>query len=392
MKNNSDFYHNNKIIYKKNKKRMMFFLIVGTTLIWIILLLLKVFLWGLDFYDLLDDITANILGILPPLIIFNFAYEKLTQDISAIEMSEQITETLMSDPDTIALFTKEQRRGFINSTITSLVDQRACAMVQGCLEPYINADSPFNIRTYFDYNIQLLHDIPQNSIFNPDDYFFLSETLQYNICYLNSKSDEDLPNDFYAGLFFDVENLDYALRTGKEKSCCDEKIPFIFRENLKIKQEDLEKILNLSREELINFVKTFIKLKIKIDNEPAEITNVVANGTCIKILFHSGHSAKKDGHSVRILFHIVQLWGSEFQVALSDPTYSPKIQLSYQPDKMDVDMYSFFSDSIETSVGNAFEKDHGMYNVIVTNKWIYPMSGMVFTIKKKPEVCHPASF
>lgn len=379
MKNNSDFYHNNKIIYKKNKKRMMFFLIVGTTLIWIILLLLKVFLWGLDFYDLLDDITANILGILPPLIIFNFAYEKLTQDISAIEMSEQITETLMSDPDTIALFTKEQRRGFINSTITSLVDQRACAMVQGCLEPYINADSPFNIRTYFDYNIQLLHDIPQNSIFNPDDYFFLSETLQYNICYLNSKSDEDLPNDFYAGLFFDVENLDYALRTGKEKSCCDEKIPFIFRENLKIKQEDLEKILNLSREELINFVKTFIKLKIKIDNEPAEITNVVANGTCIKILFHSGHSAKKDGHSVRILFHIVQLWDSEFQVALSDPTYSPKIQLSYQPDKMDVDMYSFFSDSIETSVGNAFEKDHGMYNVIVTNKWIYPMSGMVFT-------------
>ena len=379
MKNNSDFYHNNKIIYKKNKKRMMFFLIVGTTLIWIILLLLKVFLWGLDFYDLLDDITANILGILPPLIIFNFAYEKLTQDISAIEMSEQITETLMSDPDTIALFTKEQRRGFINSTITSLVDQRACAMVQGCLEPYINADSPFNIRTYFDYNIQLLHDIPQNSIFNPDDYFFLSETLQYNICYLNSKSDEDLPNDFYAGLFFDVENLDYALRTGKEKSCCDEKIPFIFRENLKIKQEDLEKILNLSREELINFVKTFIKLKIKIDNEPAEITNVVANGTCIKILFHSGHSAKKDGHSVRILFHIVQLWDSEFQVALSDPTYSPKIQLSYQPDKMDVDMYSFFSDTIETSVGNAFEKDHGMYNVIVTNKWIYPMSGMVFT-------------
>jgi len=243
MKNNSDFYHNNKIIYKKNNKRMMFFLIVGTTLIWIILLLLKVFLWGLDFYDLLDDITANILGILPPLIIFNFAYEKLTQDISAIEMSEQITETLMSDPDTIALFTKEQRRGFINSTITSLVDQRACAMVQGCLEPYINADSPFNIRTYFDYNIQLLHDIPQNSIFNPDDYFFLSETLQYNICYLNSKSDADLPNDFYAGLFFDVENLDNALRTGKEKSCCDEKIPFIFRENLKIKQEILKKSL-----------------------------------------------------------------------------------------------------------------------------------------------------
>jgi len=382
MKNKSEFYHNNKLIYKKSKKRMMAFLIIGTTLIWIILLLLKIFIWGLNFSDLLDDITANILGILPPLLIFNFAYEKLTQDISAIEMSEQITETLMSDPETIALFTKEQRQGFINSTIASLVDQRACAMVQGCLEPYLNTDNSFNIRTYFDYNIQLLHDIPQNNIFNPADYFFLSETLQYNICYINSKTDEDLPNEFYAGFFFDIENLDYALRTGKGKSCCDDHIPFIFREQLKIKREDLDKIINLPENELNDFIKSFVKLKIKIDNEPAEIRKIIVDQTCIKVLFYSNHMAKKNGHSVRILFHMAQLWNSEFQVALSVPTYSPKIQLSYQPDKMAVEMYSFFSDSIESSVGNAFEKDHGMYNVIVNNKWIYPMSGMVFTIKK----------
>ena len=191
MKNKSEFHHNNKLKYKKNKKRMMGILIIGTILVWIILLLLKVFVWGLSFNDLLDDITANILGILPPLLIFNFAYEKLTQDISAIEMSKQITETLMSDPETIALFTKEQRQGFINSTISSLVDKRACAMVQGALDPYLTAEATYNIRSYFDYNIQLLHDIPKNDIFIPEDYFYLAETLQYNIYYLNDESVED---------------------------------------------------------------------------------------------------------------------------------------------------------------------------------------------------------
>lgn len=382
MKNKTEFHHNNKIMYKKNKKRMMNVLIVGTILIWIILLLLKIFIWEFSFNDLLDDITANILGILPPLLIFNFAYEKLTQDISAIEMSEQITETLMSDPETIALFTEEQRRGFINSTISSLVDKRASDMVQGTLDPYLSAEASYNIRSSFDYNIQLLYDIPKNDIFNPEDYFYLAETLQYSIYYLNDSSTEDLPSDFYAGFFFENENLDYALRTGKEKSGCDEKIPFIFRENLKIKEEDLDKIISLSPQELNSFFNTFIKLKIKIDNESAEILKVTADQTGIKVLFHSNHIIKKEGHSVRILFHMPQLWNSEFQVALSDPTYSPKIQLSYQPDKMKVEMYSFFSESIESSVGNALEKDHGMYNVIVTNKWIYPMSGMVFAIKK----------
>ena len=139
MKGKSEFHRDGKVMYKKNKKRMMGILILATILVWIILLLLKIFVWELSLSDLLDDITANILGILPPLLIFNFAYEKLTQDISAIEMSEQITETLMSDPDTIALFTEEQRRGFINSTIASLVDKGACEMVQGALDPYLAA-------------------------------------------------------------------------------------------------------------------------------------------------------------------------------------------------------------------------------------------------------------
>ena len=152
MKDKSAFHHNDKLMYKKNKKRMMTILIFVTILIWIILLLLKIFIWEFSFSDLLDDITANILGILPPLLIFNFAYEKLTQDISAIEMSEQITETLMSDPDTIALFTEEQRRGFINSTVASLVDKRATAMVQGALDPYLSAEPTYNLRTSFDYS------------------------------------------------------------------------------------------------------------------------------------------------------------------------------------------------------------------------------------------------
>jgi hypothetical protein len=382
-KNHLEFHLNEKVIFKNSKKRVMYVLIGVTVLIWILLLIIKIFVWGLSFSDLLNDITANILGILPPLLIFNFAYEKLTQDLSAIEMSEQITETLMSNPQTIALFTEQQRKGFINSTIASIVDKRACEMVQGLLAPYLLPHPTYNIRSAFDYNIQLLFDIPSNKIFNKEDYFYIGETLQYTIHYLNDETFTGLPNDFYAGFFYDNEHLDHVLRNGKVKEECDtNKFPYIFRESLKIKKEDLDKICSLPDQELLEFFSTFIKLKIKIDNIPAEIINIKADHTGIKILFHSKHEFNKDSHSVRVVFHMAQLWDSEFQVALSDPTYSPKVQLSYQPDRMSVEMYSFFSDSIESSVGNALEKDNGMYSVVVEDKWIYPMSGMVFSIKR----------
>ena len=82
-----------------------------TLVAWVVFLAVKLLILknrgeNFDFGIVLDGIIDNLLGILPPIIIFNFAYEYLTQDYISDEMSEQITRTLMSDPRAIARFDK----------------------------------------------------------------------------------------------------------------------------------------------------------------------------------------------------------------------------------------------------------------------------------------------
>ena len=89
-----------------------------------------------------------------------------------------------------------------------------------------------------------------------------------------------------------------------------------------------------------------------------------------------------DEYSVRVIFSMPRRWGSVIEVALVDPTFAPKITLSYPSDKMDIDMYSFLSKSDKTSLSEAHELLNGIYDISLS-EWVHPVSGIIFTVDKK---------
>ena len=121
MKEQSEIRQKAHELVKKVKNQNFMWLYLATIFVWVILFLIKLFLWGMDIQGLVSSVLDNMLGLLPPMFIFDFVYEKLTREASSMETSEKIAETLMGDPETLALFSEEQRRTFINSAISSSV-------------------------------------------------------------------------------------------------------------------------------------------------------------------------------------------------------------------------------------------------------------------------------
>lgn len=94
--------------------------------------------------EVLESIIINLSGLLPTILLFNVFYEKISRDSYSIEVSNKITETLMSTPETLEFFTEVQRQNFINSTISSIVkDDDVTEMVCDNLKNYLMRDEPY---------------------------------------------------------------------------------------------------------------------------------------------------------------------------------------------------------------------------------------------------------
>lgn len=384
MNEKSEFRRKADELAKKMKNQNFMWLYLATIFVWVILFLIKLFLWGMDIQGLISSVLDNMLGLLPPMFIFDFVYEKLTRDASTMETSEKITETMMGKPETLALFTEEQRRTFINSAISSIApDETTADMIQQCLSAYLTTEPCYKIRPQFHYDIRLqCNSIPENSIFSNADYFYVEEVLSYQIKYPKHNSEKFFPDGFWVGFFAKSDKLDSALR---DKISEEDNRKYIFRESLSIRKCDLDKLKSLPQEELREVFNRVFKLKIRVDEKYAAIQEIIVNDLGIFINMKSDHDSSNDLYAVRVLFHMPQCWETEIVISISDPTYSPEIMVSYQEDIMNVEMYSFFSESDESSVENAVDTDNGIYSVAVVNRWIYPMSGMVFTIKKEAD-------
>ncbi len=393
MKEQSEIRQKAHELVKKVKNQNFMWLYLATIFVWVILFLIKLFLWGMDIQGLVSSVLDNMLGLLPPMFIFDFVYEKLTREASSMETSEKIAETLMGDPETLALFSEEQRRTFINSAISSIVkDETADGMVRQCLNAYLTSKPHYKIRPQFRYDIRLFKNIPQNEVFDDKDYFYVEEMLTYRVKYLDREIKEYFPSEFWVGFFAKSDKLDTALRENMETDNRN----YLFRESLNIKDSDLEQLKKLPADKQQEVFKNIFKLKVRTDEKYAKIEEIrIENGAensagenrtenyGIFVKMKSEHDIEKEIHSVQIYFHMPQKWNSEVVVTISDPTYSPEIMVSYEEDNMDVEMYSFFSESRESAVENAVDSDNGIYNIAVVDRWIYPMSGMVFTVKEE---------
>lgn len=360
-----------KIIRKKSKKRAVFMLAAITTIIWLILIFVKIVYssrtgGSIDFWNILDSIIDNLLGILPPIILIDFAFEAVTQDYVSEEISEQITSTLMSNPETIALFDNDAKRSFLNTTIATITPhgKDEANMAMGAIAPYI--ESKFNLRKHFDYNISLWN-YPSPSILNHQDYMMVSETLRYEKQFISTNI---LPSTFKIGFFTQNTDLDKHLRKNE----------YLVRESLVIYPDDLEKLIHLSDEEKIAFVKDEMALKAFIDHGLCTITDVSITEIGIDVTLFSTHNLNSNTIYVDVAFCMPQKKDNAvFLVAVTEPTYEVDVRLTYARNEYKVQMYPFFND-LDDALVDEVDRGVGTCDIHIRDKWVYPMSGIVFTI------------
>lgn len=384
MKINNNYKKREELLKSAEREKKRNYIILYTTvlLVWLLLTIysfVKGFFSGEEF---VINIINNIIGILPPILIFDFFNEKLSRDESAVEMSVKITDTLMGNPETLDLFTEEQRKNLIKSAIASIVDDEdTTEMINERLNSYLDSSTDYCIKPSFDYSIELYDEIPlaiATILPNKSDYIYVQEKLSYKVKYLSQKKKNLNSNIVKICFIFDNTNLDGALRENDSNEAFKD---CIFRESLDMNPEDL-KAFRIAAGTEEGFKKIF-KADLQIDSFKGVIDSVAVYEAGIVCAFKVGYDTDSNEHSVRIIFHMPKLVNSLFEIALVDPVKAPKICLSYPEDKLNVDMFSFLSKGEEASTEVAHESGNGIYDIAINSEWIYPISGLIFKIERK---------
>lgn len=361
----------NKKQNKRNLKTATIMLAAITTVVWLVLLIIKFFVGGMELGVLFDEILSNLLGILPPIILFNFIYEYLTKDYMADEISEEITQTLMSNPRALEAFDRDIKREFVKSTISSLVGEEKTDAVYGAIEPYLVYSH--NIRSYFDYTIEVRNYTPEVEKSSVWSHFF-DASLYYKVkekfsCQKILTGYAAVSNTFKIGFFSTLSRLDSELK-GQS---------FIFRENLCISDEDLAELSSMSKEDKIRYATDAMRVSAYFNDVKSEIVDCVIdeNGIIIELKTYSTIDTQKE-IKLDIVFYMPQLKKDcEFLVSITDPTYEPRINLIYDENSMNVRIYPFLNEE-----ANLMERATQMPGEvsICPKGWIYPVKGVVFIV------------
>lgn len=356
---------------RKNLKTATIMLAAVTTVVWLVLVIVKFYIGGMNLRDLFDEILSNILGILPPIIIFNFAYEYITKDYMADEISEEITQTLMSNPRALEAFDKDIKREFVKSTISSLVGQEKTNAVYGAIEPYLVYSH--NIRSHFDYSIEIRNykaDIEKDKIwsdfFDANLYYKVKEKFSSQKILTSGASSNSL---FRIGFFSKLSQLDNELKNQN----------YIFRENLCVSKEDLKELSNMTAEEKYDYIISSMKLSTFLNDIRADVIGctINENGIMVDLKTITPIDVHKE-IKIDIVFYMPQLKKDcEFLVSITEPTYEPRINLIYDENTMNVRTYPFLND--ETDLLEKATQIPGEVT-ICPKGWIYPVKGVVFIV------------
>lgn len=341
-----------------------FLLFAITLLIWALLFFVKLHFWGADGESVIDDIVSNMVGIIPPLLIFDFGLEYLTRDNIAGDISEKITQTLMGESEAISAFKDEDKIRFVKNTVKHLVGDESYDMVYAVMEPYITGK--YNRRTVFRYKITLRSGA-KSDLFSDSDYYRVYESLKYRKYY---SADCSLPQKFSVAFIMNDNALDDALRNRT----------YIFQENFSINAPELRMLLDMTEEKQRDFIEKELHLSIYIDGKLCRLEDFDFGENLILINYISEHDVSSKAHDVELSFSMPQRRGiNDFMVSISEPTYSPVIELSYPETEMEVKAFSFLNDGEDSSLDQATHNiDSFEFNI--EDKWIYPMSGVVFAI------------
>lgn len=332
--------------------------------------------------DLMQDIIGNLMGVLAAFLLFDIFHERISKDSYAAEMSQQILDTIMASPEALDRFTDEQKKVFIGAAIESIVaDEDTTEMLSSTILDYLEKNKDSRIRTRFDYKFELHENLPSvyDGFADKEKYFYVQEILGYDVKYLSSAAN-NTDNEYVSiGFLFNNEDLDKVLR---EKGTAVEFQRCIFRESLDMEMEDITYLKDLAENGQQEKIIALLKPDLQIDRCSGTVDKVEVKENGIIVRFKVGHDTAAMNHSIRIIFHMPKLWGSLLEVALVDPTKAPKITVSYPEEVMDVDMFSFLSKGEEASQEVAHQQANGIYDIALNTEWIYPISGMIFTVKR----------
>lgn len=345
------------------------------------------FFYGYKFSDLISDIVGNLIGVLAAFLLFDILYNKLTQDAYAKETSQQITKTLMGEPEILDLFSEEDKKNFIKTTITSLVkDEDAVDMLITNMGKYFDGAKEARIRKAFDYTINLDPHLTSEYVDakfpEVDKYYLIDEELKFNIKYLSEKDKNYTGDVVCIGFAYDKKSLDAGLlENGQDEdfSKC------IFNEDLVINSKAVEYINSLPDNQVSEVISTLFMPILRIDNsedgEDQDVLEVERKSNGIILKFKLDYDKMADEHDVSIYFKMPRLWDSIFEVTLVDPTKEPHIKMKYRAG-MDVTMYSYLNKESQANTGACIRRA-GLYDIAIKGEWIFPKSGVVFHIKRK---------
>ncbi|MGN0347319.1 MAG: hypothetical protein ACI4DU_08535 [Lachnospiraceae bacterium] len=346
---------------------------------------------GYKLLDFVDSVVGNLIGVFGGFCIFDILYNKLTQEEQTRETSQQITKTLMGEPEILDAFEDEDKRNFLKSTISSMVkDEDAVDMLVTNMEKYFDKMRGARIRKSFDYIINLDSSLPQEYAdagfpgIKEGKYYLIEEELKFTIKYLSQTDINYIGSYVSIGFAYDKKSLDAGLlETGRD----DDFAKCIFNEDLVIEPEAVDYINKIPADQLYHVIDSLFVPVLRIDNSEGDEdereyeVERKSNGIILKFKLDYDKSLDITEHTVNIYFKMPRVWDSIFEVTLVDPTKEPHIKLKYKSG-MDVSMYSYLNKEAQSNSG-ACIKRAGLYDIAIKDEWIYPKSGVVFQIKKK---------
>lgn len=349
---------------------------------------------GYELLDFVDSVVGNLIGVFGGYCVFDILYNKLTQEEQTRATSQQITRTLMGEPEILDAFEDGDKKNFLKSTLASIVkDVDAEDMLVTNMEKYFDRARGARIRKFFDYTINLDSKLTQEYIdagfpgAAEEKYFLIDEEIKFNVKYLSQCNEIYTRDVVCIGFAYDKKSLDAGLlETGTDAdfSQC------IFNEDLIVEPDVIEYINKIPPDKIKEVINSLFMPILRIDNsEDAEDESGFEverkdNGLLLKFRLNYDRKEGINEHSVSIYFKMPRVWNSIFEVTLVDPTKEPHIKLKYKSG-MDVTMYSYLNKEAQSNSGACIQRA-GLYDIAIKDEWIYPKSGVVFNIKKKENI------
>ncbi len=340
-----------------------------------------------DLDSLVHDIIGNLIGVLAAFILFDIVYNKLTQDAYSKDVSKQITKTLMGDSDTLNVFTDEDKKSFLASTVSSITKDDDCTeMILDNINKYVDTKKLSRIRKSFRYVITLTHPLPREYDELPGSldqaYYLIQENLEFESKYYTDNFEGLSNKEVKIGFAFNKKSLDGGLLESHKEADFSK---CIFNEDLKVTQDALQYLQDAFEKDKQQFIELYDKLFsfiLRIDGQLGELKDINFYEDGMIATYYVDYDCSLNEHSVKIIFHMPRLWNTIFEVTLIDPTNSPQITFDYMPSEMNVSAYSYLNKNTSSNQ-DALEDKNGLFDISIKNEWIYPKSGVVFHVKKK---------